>query len=91
MKSSREYKIILLPEAEKFYRKLFRSDKSHFLRIKNALFDLQSDPMHGKPLRHLLKGKYSLRVGIYRIIYSIDHGKITVFVLDIGHRKDIYD
>ena len=27
---------------------------------------------------------------MYRIIYTVDRKIITVYVLDIGHRKDVY-
>ena len=70
--------------------KLFESDRSRFDRINNALKSLQKDPTQGKLLKHTLKGKYSLRVGVYRIIYQINKKIITVYVLDIGHRKNIY-
>lgn len=42
----------------------------------------------GKPLQVELKGYYRLRVGIYRIIYSIEEEKITVCIIQIGVRKD---
>ena len=51
--------------------------------LKNFEFD-------GKPLKFGLKGKYSLRVGQFRIIYSVKQEIITVFVLEIAHRKDVY-
>ncbi len=44
----------------------------------------------GKPLRHKLAGYWSLRVDIYRIIYTIDHATKTVLITEIGHRQDIY-
>jgi mRNA interferase RelE/StbE len=34
---------------------------------------------------------YRIRVGEYRIIYSIDGGRLIVLVLLIGHRRDVYD
>jgi mRNA interferase RelE/StbE len=34
---------------------------------------------------------YRIRVGDYRVIYNIEDKILTVFVIDIGHRKDIYD
>lgn len=39
-----------------------------------------------------LKGQdgYRIRVGDYRVIYQIKDNILTVFILDIGHRKDIY-
>jgi mRNA interferase RelE/StbE len=84
------YKIVLLPAAEKFYQKLFAHDRSIFERIALSLRSLQHDPFQGKPLKHKLKGKYSLRVGMYRIIYHLERKIITVYILEIGHRKDIY-
>ncbi len=33
---------------------------------------------------------YRIRVGVYRVIYSIEDRRIVVVVLKIGHRKDIY-
>lgn len=33
---------------------------------------------------------FRLRVGEYRIIYSVDGGKLTVYVIDAGNRGDIY-
>lgn len=84
------YKVVLLPDAEKFYKKLFNSNREIFRRIDNALELLKSNPFLGKSLTDNLKGKYSLRVGVYRIIYSIDKSKIIIYVLDIGHRREVY-
>ena len=33
---------------------------------------------------------YSLRVGDYRVIMSIENGTMLIFVLEIGHRSKIY-
>ena len=84
------YKVILLPPAEKFYRKLCHTNREILRRIDAALESLKMDPLQGKPLRDQLKGKFLLRVGVYRIIYSVHKKEITVYILDIGHRKEIY-
>jgi mRNA interferase RelE/StbE len=34
--------------------------------------------------------KYRLRQGRYRIVYSIRNDELTVWVVKVGHRKDIY-
>jgi len=36
------------------------------------------------------KGYYRLRVGTYRIIYTIKENVLTVEVLDVGNRGDVY-
>ena len=84
------YKIVLLPAAEKFYKKLFHSNRALCGRIDNVLEILKTDPFIGKALKDNLKGKYSLRIGVYRMIYSVHKQEVTVYILDIGHRKEIY-
>ncbi len=33
---------------------------------------------------------YRIRVGDYRVLYQIDHGKLVILVVDVGHRRKIY-
>ncbi|MBU0957703.1 MAG: type II toxin-antitoxin system RelE/ParE family toxin [Nanoarchaeota archaeon] len=33
---------------------------------------------------------YRLRVGDYRLILDINDGKLVIFVIEVGHRKNIY-
>ena len=33
---------------------------------------------------------YRIRVGDYRIIYQVNDLKLTVLVLGIGHRREVY-
>lgn len=67
---------------------LSRAQKELLLR---AIDSLAEDPFRGYPLRKALKGFYKLRVGDYRIVYDIRQKKITVVVIAVGHRKDVYD
>lgn len=61
--------------------------------IRRALEEkLMIDPLKfGLPLRRNLKGLMKLRVGDYRVIYSIEKEIVTVHVIKIGHRKDVYE
>ena len=61
--------------------------------IRRAIEEkLMTDPLRfGLPLRRNLSGLMKLRVGDYRIIYSIEKETVTVHVIKIGHRKDVYD
>ena len=85
------YKLIVEAPAQEFLEKLYYSDRSHFARVDKAIQSLQTNPFQGKPLQLKFKGRLSLRVGVYRIIYRIESHIITVVVLDVGHRKDIYN
>jgi mRNA interferase RelE/StbE len=58
--------------------------------IEDALRLLEREPFAGHPLRGRLRGLYSLRVGVYRILYQLtDEGK-TVRVAAIRHRSVSY-
>ncbi|MGA0557011.1 type II toxin-antitoxin system RelE family toxin [Larkinella sp. VNQ87] len=40
-----------------------------------------------------LKGRkgYRIRVGDYRVVYEINDGILVVLIIDVGHRREIYD
>jgi len=61
--------------------------------IRRAIEEkLMTEPLKfGLPLRRNLKGLMKLRVGDYRIIYSVDEKIVTIHVIKIGHRKEIYE
>ena len=61
-------------------------------RIRNAIEQkLGTNPIEfGKPLRYSMKGARRLRVGDYRVIYTIEPPD-TVLVVKIGHRREVYD
>lgn len=44
-----------------------------------------ADPLTGDP-----RGRWKFRVGLYRVVYSIDNDVLTVLVVRIGHRSDVY-
>jgi len=45
----------------------------------------------GKPLQYTLYGLWRYRVGDYRIIVSIQDNKLLILVIDIDHRRKVYD
>ena len=50
------------------------------------------DPRHkGKQLKGKLKEFWRYRVGDYRIITKITDHEITILVLKVAHRKDVYE
>ncbi len=56
-----------------------------------AAFDvLRENPAAGQQLEGKYKGLRSLRLWPYPIIYAVDHSIITVTVVKVGHRKDVY-
>jgi len=59
-------------------------------RITAAVEGLRTAPLAGEPLDGRWKGLRRLRVGVYRVIYGYDGSELLVFVVRIGHRRDVY-
>jgi mRNA interferase RelE/StbE len=53
--------------------------------------DIAEDPYVGKALKGKYKGLYSYRFSEYRIVYEIHTRIISIVILRIAHRKDVYD
>lgn len=84
------YQVKLTRRAEKAFDALMRSQPTMGKRVAQAIDHLGENPDVGVPLRAELKGLYNYRVGVYRIIYSIQRKVLLVTIIDIGHRKEVY-
>ncbi|NOZ69357.1 MAG: type II toxin-antitoxin system RelE/ParE family toxin [Deferribacteres bacterium] len=62
-----------------------------FLKIDKAILSLREDP-YPYPRSKKLKGenKFRLRIGAYRVIYSVDEKQKIITVYRVRHRKDVY-
>ena len=52
--------------------------------------EIAYNPLLGKPLHGVLKGLRSQRVGNLRIIYQIIKNKLVIMVINLEHRKKVY-
>lgn len=80
------YQIIIKKKAKKFIDKLPMNEKR---RVVAAIEQLPN----GEDIKKL-KGHSELmrlRVGSYRIIYTVDNGELVVIVVDAGNRGEIYN
>jgi mRNA interferase RelE/StbE len=82
------YRIELRPAAVRALRKI---DPRIRDRIHGAIALLASDPR--PPASRQLKGRpgHRVRVGDYRIIYTIQDDVLLIVVVTVGHRRDVYD
>ncbi len=82
------YKITL---KKRVIKALSNINEPYYSNIKQNLYSLADNP---RPQGYKkLKGRdsYRIRVGDYRIIYDIFDDELVVDVIDLGHRKDIYE
>jgi len=59
-------------------------------KILECIESLSDDPRQSGCKKLSSQEKYRLRYGRYRIIYSIQDKELTVWVVKVGHRKDVY-
>ncbi len=80
------FNVILLPDAERTYRRAPRP-------LARCFAQLERDPrQHGNitSLSGPLARYWRYRVGDYRVIYQIDDSAQTVYVSKIAHRSEAY-
>ena len=81
------YKVHFKASVEKDFTTIPKKDAKKILKRIDALTEnprpLGSEKLTGRE-------KYRLRQGRYRIVYSVQDNELTVWVVKIGHRKEIY-
>ena len=84
------YRVLLAPPARRALEQTLP------IAVAHAAWEFIRGPLAenpyrvGKPLRGDLEGLWSARRGSYRVVYSIDEGVVTVFIMRIAHRRDAY-
>jgi len=87
--TDRQYRIVYDTRAAKELSKL---DRSAARRIHRAVSALVEDPRPAgcRPLVGY-PDLWRIRVGDYRVVYSVDDATVVVLVLRVGHRGSVYD
>lgn len=82
--------IIWSPTAQKQLEKISKSDKVAAQRIVTKLEGITDSPFE---FTEKLQGSHlrKLRIGMYRIIMNLEEQKITIFIVEVGHRSKIYN
>ncbi|OAV68885.1 Toxin RelG [Bacteroidales bacterium Barb6] len=82
------YKVIFSRKAEKTLNKL---PNDYYRLVKKHVSSLEQNP---RPFGYCKlfgsDNKYRIRIGDYRVIYSIKDDILTVKVIEIDHRSNIY-
>ena len=81
------YEIVFSARAEKSIKALPEKLQA---RIHGAIATLEGNPI--PPVARKLVGRdtYRLRVSDYRIIYSIHNNILTIEIVSVGRRREVY-
>ncbi len=82
------YTVEFVTSADRALRRLPQDVQRRIVRAVEALSD---DPRHRGSVK--LSGEENLwriRVGQYRVVFTIDDVKLVVLVVRVAHRKDVY-
>ena len=84
------WKLRVLKRAEKALAKVNKPSQIKIIEFLDKILLLDEPHKKAKALRGKLVGLWRFRIGDFRVIAKIDNTIITILVLDIGHRKDVY-
>ena len=83
------YQVVITEKAVKALQTIPKMDAERFI---GKLDIIANDPYADLPFLKRLKSKdyFRFRFGDYRGVYIINNSTLTVTVIDVAHRKDIY-
>lgn len=82
------YQVEFRPAAVRALQRVDHQDRD---RIRGAIALLGEDPRPPGAKALQRRPGLRVRVGNYRIIYSVDDNILVVAVITLGHRRDVYD
>ncbi|MDF1542787.1 MAG: type II toxin-antitoxin system RelE/ParE family toxin [Anaerosomatales bacterium] len=69
---------------------LRRIPSADVARIMERIGALADDPRPPGAEKLSTRERYRIRQGDYRIIYEVEDRVVTVWVVKVGHRRDVY-
>ena len=81
------YRIVFKKSVAKDLRLIPKKDVQRILKRIDGLAD---DPRPAGAEKLSGDEKYRIRQGNYRILYAIEDDIITVTIVKVGHRRDVY-
>jgi mRNA interferase RelE/StbE len=81
------YKLFFRASVQKDFSSIPKKDLK---RILSRIEKLANDPRPPGCEKLTGEERYRLRQGRYRIVYSIQDDELTIWIVKVGHRKDVY-
>ncbi len=87
-----KYKVVFSEKSKKQLKKLDRHTAALIIGwLEKNIENCENPRIHGKGLVENRSGQWRYRIGDYRIICEINDEEVIVLVLEVGHRKEIYN
>ncbi len=72
-------------------KELKKLPKSRIAKVITAVEGLAENPFPSGSRKIVgAEHTYRMRIGDYRIVYSVEFDKLVIIVIKVGHRKDVY-
>ena len=86
------YKVIFTERAKKQLKNLDKHIAALIIGwLEKNIQNCENPRLHGKGLLENKSGQWRYRIGDYRVICEIQDKEIIVLVLEVGHRREIYN
>jgi mRNA interferase RelE/StbE len=86
--SGTTYRVVLHRDA---HREILALPKKVRVQVREVIDGLRDDPRpHGAVPLKGRSSAYRIRVGDHRILYEVHATEIVVYVIGVGHRRDVY-
>ncbi len=87
-----KYKIVFTDRAKKQLKKLDKHVSALIIGwLEKNVNNCENPRLHGKGLVENKSGQWRYRIGDYRVICQIQEKEVVILVLEVGHRKKVYD
>lgn len=85
------WKIEFVPAAAKEFKKLGRTEAARIIATLETRIAVLDDPRSlGSALTGELGGLWRWRIGDYRVVARIEDERITILVVRVAHRREVY-
>jgi mRNA interferase RelE/StbE len=82
-----KYEILILLSAEKEINKLPTLIQS---RISVRILSLENNPRPRGAKKLSTRDEYRLRIGNYRILYTVNDSDSAITIIAVNHRREVY-
>ena len=87
-----KYKVIFTEKAKKELKKLDKYTAALIIGwIEKNIQNCENPRIHGKGLVGNKSGQWRYRIGDYRLLCEIKDTEVIILVLELGHRRNIYE